>query len=723
MEKTSSEPLLTDIVPILNEITDKLGDPHDPIALYNTVVQICLERFQAEASSLFIEEPDGDTINMVAGTGYHANIVGQARYMKKEGITGNVWAYGKPFKADNHDGLVKDPWHAGKMNKKQWKEEKHCWSIIVVPLIIGKRVLGVLKVENKLPQSSAFTENEYKILQTIASVVSLAVENARLAERSHTIVLDALQKTVAALSGAESYFTTTLYGQIVTTCRDIFNANAASLYLESDDRSKLTMVAGEGYSKILIGQEYRRKEGITGHIWSEGTSLKIDDVKSLKAHPWHQGKYDKQQWTDNQYCWSLLAAPLRIRDHIIGVLKVEDKQPEPAAFTISDQRLLEMIASIVALSVHNELSVRRLQEAGLHAYDYAHDSKGNLAILSNSIRGLRGVLPSETQLDTEDYFLNIDDLIKDMKRNAIDILNIARVSSAVFEAIRLSDIHRTLNTRWDLQLKQRNILFLNELRTGDVLIVVDKTMLYVILDDLIQNAIEAITLRQQHEPGYSGAIGLFAIANKDEVSVYICDDALGIAPENISKLFKEKFTTKPTGNGLGLLIIKRYVEENRGTINYYDYLPAELSITLSTNTYTWKTIFHITFPRGERTKLYSVLVVDDKKAFYDYLRIEFLKRSSFAPVEWAKDGLDAIASIKSKEYDVIILDMWFKKPPHGQEIYKNLRKEGYKGLVIINSGHQNKLEDASKLEGVADVISKENAYYIPERCEKLLSHY
>ena len=720
MKKSSSEPLLIEFVPILNEITAELGDPQDPIALYNTVVKICLERFQAEASSLFIEEPDGDTINMVAGTGYHANIVGQARYMKKEGITGNVWAYGKPFKADNHDELVQHEWHAGKMDKKQWKEEKHCWSIIVVPLIIGERVLGVLKVENKLPGSSAFTENEFKILQTIAGVVSLAVENAELAERSHTIVLKALQKAVAALSGFESYFTNILYAQIVATCRDILNANAASLYLESDDRSTLKMVAGEGYSKDLIGQEYSRREGITGHIWSEGVSLKLDDIKSLKAHPWHLGKYDKQQWKDNQYCWSLLAVPLRIRDNIIGVLKVEDKHPEPSAFTVSDQRLLEMIASIVAFSVHNEQSGRRLQEAGLHAYNYAHTSKNYLAILSNFILTLGDVMPQETQRDLEKRIKIVDTVIKNMQRYAKDILDIAKVSRAIPEVIKLTDIYGVLCARWDIYLKQRKIRFLNKLEVEDVLIVVDKTMLYVILDNLIQNSIEAVMTLQQHDAEYSGVIGLFAIANEDVVSVYICDNAIGIAPENVSKLFVEKFTTKQNGNGLGLTIVKRYVEENRGTINYHNALPLEVS-TINPN-FNWKIVFCLTFPRGQRAKLYSVLIVDDEELFSEYMSAEFSMRSSFGVVDRANNCSDTISAVKAQDYDVIILDLWFQKPPHGQEIYLKLRNAGYKGLVIMYSSHQELIDEAHQLEDVADIINKENARSIPEKCEKLLSY-
>lgn len=719
MARTSEDLSITGLTTFLREIAAELGDPQDPIALYNTVVEICLERFHAEASSLYLEEPRGGTVNMVAGEGYSANIVGQARYGKKEGVTGHVWALGQPFKADSHEKLVQHPWHAGKMDNKQWKKGKYCWSLIAVPLMIGTRVFGVLQAENKKPEPTAFTDGEYKLLQTVASVVSLAVENARLAERSHTTVLNALQKTVADLSGAESYLPTTLYHQVVGTCREILGGEAASLFLESDDRATLSMVAGDGYSKLLVGEaSYEPNEGVTGHVWATGTSIKFDDVKQFREHPWHGGKYDDRQWKGDQHCWSLIAVPLNVGGHVIGVLKVENRRPEPASFTVGEQRILETMASIVALSVQNQQSVRRLQEAGLLAYDYAHTSKGDLAVLSNSLNDLRRYALQGGGADVESILAVMDDVVRSMNRSSQEILSIARESRTKLEMVRLTDLEGLLKVRWARYLEQRQVTFLSEVQRKDASLVADRAMLFAILDNLVQNSVEAIATRQQRQPDYHGMIGLRCTATDDAVSLYICDDALGIEPQDQPKLFMQRFTTKRTGTGLGLTIVKRYVEANRGTAEYCERLPEDLRGKLGER--LWKTVFRVSLPRGQAGQLYSVLVIDDQRTFYDYLRTAFARRPAFGDVDWAEDLTSAINLLRAKTYDVVVQDLWLRKPPQGVEAYSSLRTHGFDGVVVIVSGYQELLEDARRLEGVGDVLAKDNASSIPQRCEEVL---
>jgi signal transduction histidine kinase len=50
------------------------------------------------------------------------------------------------------------------------------------------------------------------------------------------------------------------------------------------------------------------------------------------------------------------------------------------------------------------------------------------------------------------------------------------------------------------------------------------------------------------------------------VSVSFSDTGGGISQENMSKLFQPYFTTKPSGSGLGLLIVRRIVREHGGEI-------------------------------------------------------------------------------------------------------------------------------------------------------------
>lgn len=68
-----------------------------------------------------------------------------------------------------------------------------------------------------------------------------------------------------------------------------------------------------------------------------------------------------------------------------------------------------------------------------------------------------------------------------------------------------------------------------------------------------------------------GSITLDASSDGNTVEIKISDTGVGIAPENIAKLFElDGFTTKGTnqesGTGLGLIICKEFIEKNNGTI-------------------------------------------------------------------------------------------------------------------------------------------------------------
>ena len=55
-------------------------------------------------------------------------------------------------------------------------------------------------------------------------------------------------------------------------------------------------------------------------------------------------------------------------------------------------------------------------------------------------------------------------------------------------------------------------------------------------------------------------------ATDDEVRLIFADTGRGISATNMSNLFQPFFTTRKTGTGLGLLIIRRIIREHGGEI-------------------------------------------------------------------------------------------------------------------------------------------------------------
>jgi signal transduction histidine kinase len=65
-----------------------------------------------------------------------------------------------------------------------------------------------------------------------------------------------------------------------------------------------------------------------------------------------------------------------------------------------------------------------------------------------------------------------------------------------------------------------------------------------------------------------------------QIRLSIKDSGIGIPPENIPRLFDPFFTTKKKGNGLGLSITRRIIQEHNGTISVASALNQGTTFTI-----------------------------------------------------------------------------------------------------------------------------------------------
>ena len=91
----------------------------------------------------------------------------------------------------------------------------------------------------------------------------------------------------------------------------------------------------------------------------------------------------------------------------------------------------------------------------------------------------------------------------------------------------------------------------------------DRTQLIRIITNLVKNAIQSIPDEQEEKQ-------ILVSVNEmdDNVIIAVKDNGIGIEPENIEHVFEPKFTTKTSGMGLGLGIIKNIIENYKGTITF-----------------------------------------------------------------------------------------------------------------------------------------------------------
>lgn len=90
----------------------------------------------------------------------------------------------------------------------------------------------------------------------------------------------------------------------------------------------------------------------------------------------------------------------------------------------------------------------------------------------------------------------------------------------------------------------------------------DPNYLVRIITNLVKNAIQAIPI------GRKPAIEIKVEKNETHVIIYVKDNGSGVPDDIINRLFTPKFSTKSSGSGLGLPMVKKIVEEYDGNIRF-----------------------------------------------------------------------------------------------------------------------------------------------------------
>jgi two-component system, NtrC family, nitrogen regulation sensor histidine kinase NtrY len=97
----------------------------------------------------------------------------------------------------------------------------------------------------------------------------------------------------------------------------------------------------------------------------------------------------------------------------------------------------------------------------------------------------------------------------------------------------------------------------------EIITKLDRTQLIRIITNLVKNAIQSIPDEQAEK------LVLVTVKDEnDEVLIVVKDNGTGIETENREHIFEPKFTTKNSGMGLGLGIIKNIIENYKGTITF-----------------------------------------------------------------------------------------------------------------------------------------------------------
>jgi signal transduction histidine kinase len=122
------------------------------------------------------------------------------------------------------------------------------------------------------------------------------------------------------------------------------------------------------------------------------------------------------------------------------------------------------------------------------------------------------------------------------------------------------------------ELQDREIVVEQELRSDLPLLQLDRDQMKQAVYNVIKNSVEAMHRR--------GALRIRTQMDDTNVIIRFSDTGGGMSPESLSRVFEPYFTTKPSGTGLGLLIVRRIVREHGGELSIESNEGKGLTLTI-----------------------------------------------------------------------------------------------------------------------------------------------
>jgi PAS domain S-box-containing protein len=202
---------------------------------------------------------------------------------------------------------------------------------------------------------------------------------------------------------------------------------------------------------------------------------------------------------------------------------------------------------------------QRLAAIGETAAMIGHDLRNPLQAMSSTVYLAKGLVASEKVKDKKEaaeLLSTLDDTVRYMDKVVSDLQDYAQPVQVEPVEVNLLDLIRT--TVSSMRIPE-SVQVTVDIDDGSADLRLDPTLFRRVLTNLILNAVQAMP--------NGGKLTIDGSNGDGSITLAVQDTGVGIAPENLEKIFNPFFTTKAQGQGLGLPVCKRLVEAQDGTIN------------------------------------------------------------------------------------------------------------------------------------------------------------
>ena len=157
----------------LGEVSEALAAARDPSQTADVVLQSAIELLDAPVGLIWLMEAESGELVLKAVHGLRPGEWAMQRLNPGEGLPGLAAQSGRPL-------VSMDVTRDGRFMYRRQARQKGLGAAIAAPLISGGRTVGVLNLYRKSP--SKFTEEDKRLLMSLANTAAVAIENTYLAQ-------------------------------------------------------------------------------------------------------------------------------------------------------------------------------------------------------------------------------------------------------------------------------------------------------------------------------------------------------------------------------------------------------------------------------------------------------------------------------------------------------------------------------------------------------------
>jgi PAS domain S-box-containing protein len=224
-------------------------------------------------------------------------------------------------------------------------------SVLFAPMVAGDEVRGRISLQN-LDRTNAFSQNDVRLLTTLAGSLSVALENARLVHETRQrnaelALINGVQAAVAAELDPQA-----IYEVVGQRIDEVYDAQAVSISTYDDATGLLSFPY-----LVERGERFELDPmpviGFRKHVLETGRPLLVNEDVGAAAE-----RYGNPAAIAGEAPKSVLFVPLFTAGRPSGVISLQNVDREQA-FTESDERLLATLAGSISAALEN---ARLLQE-------------------------------------------------------------------------------------------------------------------------------------------------------------------------------------------------------------------------------------------------------------------------------------------------------------------------------------------------------------------------